>query len=83
MNNEFFLGDGGSVPQEAQDEYRAAVEKAEAAYEEAMKGAPARVGLLGPVSAERQAFLDRARAAYDAIEQPAAEKRNAQWVAGE
>lgn len=80
--SKLFLGDGGSVPQSAQDEYNAAVQRAQAAYDAIIADAPARTSLLAPVTTERQAFLDRAEAAYAAIEGPAGEKRDSQWVPG-
>lgn len=85
MKTEFFLGDGGRVSQEAQDEYMAEVQKADAAYAKIMENAPKRKGLIagGDDDALRARFVERAQAAYDAIERPAAEKRSAQWVKGE
>ncbi|MBK8117531.1 MAG: hypothetical protein IPK44_24910 [Candidatus Accumulibacter sp.] len=76
-----FLGDGGAFPAG-----RAAMgnEKlSQEAYVAAMAGAPERdKRLLGKASPERQAFIDRADAAYAAIEGPAREILDAQYVAG-
>lgn len=80
--SKLFLGDGGTITQEAQDAYEAEEAKARAAYDAAMIGAPARARLMAKPTPERQAFLDRADAAYAAIEAPARIKRDAQWVPG-
>ncbi len=78
-----FLGDGGAFPAEAQAAYEAAEKLSQEAYVAAMAGAPERdKRLLGKASPERQAFIDRADAAYAAIEGPAREILDAQYVAG-
>ena len=80
--SKLFLGDGGTIPQAAQDEYEAEETKARAAYDAAMIGAPAKSSLMANPTPERQAYLDRADAAYAAIEAPARVKRDVQWIPG-
>jgi len=77
-----FLGDGGTVSDEAQAEYEAQERLAQAAFDAAMVGAPSRDRLMAPLQPAYQAFFDRAVSAYDAIEKPARAKRDAQWIPG-
>ena len=55
----------------AQAAYETAFAEAQSAYDAIMADAPAKVGMMSRPTAERQAFLDRADAAFAAIEAPA------------